>query len=176
LNRDDPDAHEKGSELMPDENAPETPSQPQAPGKPSAAASPAAPPAAATPSTETPAAPAAKAPATTPAPAAKPPATPASAPAAAASSAAAPTATAVATEPEAPAPPKVKPKKATQRACDEKDAKGKLCCGHLKRWYDYPKEIEALVGKQAEIYRCEFCQTIYKPDRSKMPHSYTLRY
>ena len=70
----------------------------------------------------------------------------------------------------------MKAKKATQRACDEKDAKGKLCCGHLKRWYDYPKEIEALVGKQAEIYRCEFCQTIYKPDRSKTPHSYTLRY
>ena len=160
---------------MPDENAPETPSQPQAPAKPSAASS-AAPPAAATPSTETPAVPVAKAPATTPAPAAKPPATPASAPAAAASAAAAPTATVVATEPEAPAPPKVKPKKATQRACDEKDPKGKLCCGHLKRWYDYPKEIEALVGKQAEIYRCEFCQTIYKPDRSKMPHSYTLRY
>jgi len=90
--------------------------------------------------------------------------------------AAAPTATAVATEPEAPAAPKIKPKKATQRACDEKDAKGKLCCGHLKRWYDYPKEIEALVGKQAEIYRCEFCQTIYKPDLSKTPHSYTLRY
>ena len=172
---------EKGSNLMPDENAPETPSQPQAPAtKPTAslaAAPPAsAPPAAATSSTETPAAPVAKAPATTPTPVAKPPATPTSAPAAAASTAAAPAATAVATEPEAPAPPKVKPKKATQRACDEKDAKGKLCCGHLKRWYDYPKEIEALVGKQAEIYRCEFCQTIYKPDRSKMPHSYTLRY
>ncbi len=160
---------------MPDENAPETPSQPQAPT--ATAASPAAaPPAAATSSTETPAAPAAKTPATTSAPTAKPPATPASAPAAPASTAAAPTATAVATEPEAPAPPKVKPKKATQRACDEKDAKGKLCCGHLKRWYDYPKEIEALVGKKAEVYRCEFCQTIYKPDRSKMPHSYTLRY
>ena len=50
----------------------------------------------------------------------------------------------------------MKPKKATQRACDEKDAKGKLCCDHLKRWYDYPKEIEALVGKKAEVYRCEF--------------------
>jgi len=166
---------------MPDENAPETPSQPQAPATkppatPAAAPPASAPPAAATSSTETPAAPVAKVPATTPAPVAKPPATPASAPAAAASTAAAPAATAVATEPEAPAPPKVKAKKATQRACDEKDAKGKLCCGHLKRWYDYPKEIEALVGKQAEIYRCEFCQTIYKPDRSKMPHSYTLRY
>ena len=82
----------------------------------------------------------------------------------------------MATEPEAPAAPKIKAKKATQRACDEKDAKGKLCCGHLKRWYDYPKEIEALVGKKAEVYHCEFCQTIYKPDRSKTPHSYTLRY
>ena len=161
---------------MPDENAPETPSQAQGPATKPTASPAAASPAAASSSTETPAAPVAKAPATTPAAATKPPATPASAPAAAASSAAAPTATAVATEPEAPAAPKVKPKKATQRACDEKDAKGKLCCGHLKRWYDYPKEIEALVGKQAEIYRCEFCQTIYKPDRSKTPHSYTLRY
>jgi hypothetical protein len=88
----------------------------------------------------------------------------------------APAAAAAPTEPAVHAPPKIKPKKVTQRACDEKDEKGKLCCGHLKRWYDYPKEIEALVGKKAEVYRCEFCQTIYKPDRSKMPHSYTLRY
>ena len=151
---------------MPDSNAPETPPQPQAPAATPAASPSSAPPAAATSSAPAPAA-----------PAAKPPATPASASApTAAPPAAAPTATAVATEPEAPAAPKIKPKKATQRACDEKDAKGKLCCGHLKRWYDYPKEIEALVGKQAEIYRCEFCQTIYNPDRSKTPHSYTLRY
>jgi hypothetical protein len=81
-----------------------------------------------------------------------------------------------ATEPQAPSTPKIKAKKATQRSCDEKDAKGKLCCGHLKRWYDYPKEIEALVGAQAEIYRCEFCKTLYKPDLSTPPHSYTLRY
>jgi hypothetical protein len=79
-------------------------------------------------------------------------------------------------EPAAPEAPKIKPKKATQRACDEKDAKGKLCCGHLKRWYDYPKEIVALVGPKAEIYRCEFCKTLYRPDFSKPPHSYTLRY
>ena len=102
-----------------------------------------------------------------------------------------------ATTPETPAPPaaatasttpspvaepgpaekaRIKPKKATQRACDEKDAKGKLCCGHLKRWYDYPREIAALVGPKAEIYRCEFCKTLYKPDLSQPPHSYTLRY
>jgi hypothetical protein len=79
-------------------------------------------------------------------------------------------------EPAAPEVPKVKPKKATQRACDEKDAKGKLCCGHLKRWYDYPKEIEALVGAKTEVYRCEFCKTLYTPDRSQPPHSYTVRY
>lgn len=85
-------------------------------------------------------------------------------------------ATAPAGEPAAPAPPKIKAKKATQRSCDEKDAKGKLCCGHLKRWYDYPKEIAAVVGPKAEIYRCEFCKTLYKPDLSKPPHSYTLRY
>jgi len=104
---------------------------------------------------ETPAPPAAPA-----VPAATPPAVPAAA----------------AAEPAAPEPPKVKPKKATQRACDEKDAKGKLCCGHLKRWYDYPKEVEALVGAKVEVYRCEFCKTLYTPDRSQPPHSYTLRY
>ncbi|MFZ3215378.1 MAG: hypothetical protein WA192_04885 [Candidatus Acidiferrales bacterium] len=87
-----------------------------------------------------------------------------------------PATSASAAEPTAPAGPKIKPKKPTMRACDEKDAKGKLCCGHLKRWYDYPKEVEALVGTKAEIYRCEFCQTIYKPGFSKAPRSYTVRY
>src|SRR5271154_2297690 len=102
------------------------------------------------------------------------PATPAAA--SPAPPAAAPAAAAPAAEPEAPTGPKIKPKKPTMRACDEKDAKGKLCCGHLKRWYDYPKEIEALVGKKAEIYRCEFCQTIYKPGHTQAPRSYTIRY
>jgi hypothetical protein len=87
-----------------------------------------------------------------------------------------PATTAPAAQPTAPSAPKIKAKKATQRACDEKDGKGKLCCGHLKRWYDYPKEIAALVGPKAEIYRCEFCKMLYKPDLSQLPHSYTLRY
>jgi hypothetical protein len=77
---------------------------------------------------------------------------------------------------EAPPPAiKIKVRKPKQRACDEKDAKGKLCAGHLKRWYDYPKEVEALIGKNAEIYRCEFCKTLYKPDPKQMPQSFTLR-
>jgi len=130
---------------------------------------PAKPPSAAVPAQTSPAAPAAAAPAS--APPATAPSAPASPPAPATTAAA----TAVA-EPAAPEAPKVKPKKATQRACDEKDAKGKLCCGHLKRWYDYPKEIEALVGGKVEVYRCEFCKTLYTPDRSQPPHSYTLRY
>jgi hypothetical protein len=75
-----------------------------------------------------------------------------------------------------PALTKVKVRKHRQRSCDEKDAKGKLCAGHLKRWYDYPKEIEHLVGPKAEIYRCEFCKTLYRPDPEQLPHSFTLRY
>ena len=57
-----------------------------------------------------------------------------------------------------------------------KDAKGNVCCGHLKRWYYYPKEIESLVGKNAEVYRCENCKTIYKPDLGEVPRSYTQRF
>lgn len=77
---------------------------------------------------------------------------------------------------EKPPAPKVKVRKPKQRACDEKDAKGKLCAGHLKRWFEYPAEIEALVGKDAEIYRCEFCRTLYRPDPKQLPNSYTVRY
>jgi hypothetical protein len=68
---------------------------------------------------------------------------------------------------------KVKEKKPGQRACDEKDAKGELCVGHLKRWYyDEPhrlsattNEVEAIkeFGRGAEIYRCERCHTLYRP-------------
>ena len=75
-----------------------------------------------------------------------------------------------------PSAPRVKVRKPKQRACDEKDDKGKVCCGHLKRWYDYPREIEALIGPQAEIYRCEFCKTLYRPNPKEMPHSYTVRF
>ena len=81
-----------------------------------------------------------------------------------------------AAEESKPAPHKMKVCKPKQRACDEKNDKGKLCAGHLKRWYDYPKDVEALIGPGAEIYRCEFCKTLYKPDPAQMPHSFTLRY
>ena len=67
---------------------------------------------------------------------------------------------------------KVKEKKPGQRACDEKDAKGEFCVGHLKRWYyDDPhrlsstsEEEEAIkeFGRAAEVYRCERCHTLYR--------------
>ena len=105
------------------------------------------------------------------APAVPPPAPPAAKPAAPPAAAAAPAAVEA-----VPPEQRIKVRKPKQRSCDEKDAKGKLCAGHLKRWYDYPKEVVAKIGKDAEIYRCEFCKTLYKPDPKQMPHSFTLRY
>ena len=82
----------------------------------------------------------------------------------------------VAPEATEPAQPKIKVRKPKQRACDEKDAKGNVCCGHLKHWYDYPKEVEAVAGKRAEVYRCENCKTLYEPDPGELPRSYTQRF
>ena len=72
--------------------------------------------------------------------------------------------------------PKIKTRKPKQRACDERNEKGKLCAGHLKRWYDLTPEVEAMVGKGAEIYRCEFCKILFRPDPKQQPNSLTLRY
>jgi hypothetical protein len=56
-----------------------------------------------------------------------------------------------------------KTKAAGQRACNQKDAKGELCVGHLKRWY-YPRDSEVAkeLGMGQEIYRCERCHTLYR--------------
>jgi len=65
---------------------------------------------------------------------------------------------------------KIKYKKAFQRACNEKDQKGKLCGGHLKRWFYMADVLEQACGDvrqtfgdKAEIYRCEHCRTLYLP-------------
>lgn len=57
----------------------------------------------------------------------------------------------------------LKEKKPGQRACDEKNEKGELCCGHLKRWYTADEEIVKQIGKGIEIYRCERCHALYRP-------------
>ena len=66
---------------------------------------------------------------------------------------------------------KVKTKKVGQRSCNEKDEKGKFCGGHLKRWF-YTSDvleqecgdIEKAWGPDAEVYRCEYCKTLYLPN------------
>lgn len=74
--------------------------------------------------------------------------------------------------PSAPQLPKhkVKVKKPGQRSCNEKDAKGKFCGGHLKRWYYMTDVVEQGCGDvarewgpDAEVYRCEHCKTLYLP-------------
>jgi hypothetical protein len=67
---------------------------------------------------------------------------------------------------------KIKVKKPGQRACNEKDAKGKLCGGHLKHWFyaaDVKEQacgdVEKAFGADAEIYRCEHCKTLYLPNQ-----------
>ena len=65
---------------------------------------------------------------------------------------------------------KLKVKKLLQRSCNEKDEKGKICAGRLKRWF-YAADIlehacgdvEQAFGNGAEIYRCEHCKTLYLP-------------
>lgn len=61
-----------------------------------------------------------------------------------------------------------------QRACNQKDAKGKLCAGHLKRWFFYGEEVRRKFGPDAEIYRCERCKTLYLPNPEEEPRSGTL--
>ena len=71
---------------------------------------------------------------------------------------------------------KVKRRTPRMRACNEKDAKGKLCAGHLKRWYFFPEEVGRKFGAGAEIYRCERCQTLYLPNAEEQPRTGTLSY
>ena len=66
---------------------------------------------------------------------------------------------------------KVKIKILRQRACNERDEKNKLCGGHLKRWYyttDATEQkcgdVEQAWGNSAEVYRCEYCKTLYLPN------------
>lgn len=73
-----------------------------------------------------------------------------------------------------PSGTKVKRRAPRMRACDEKNEKGKLCAGHLKRWYFFGEEIAAKFGKNAEIYRCERCRTVYLPNPDEAPRSNTL--
>jgi len=69
---------------------------------------------------------------------------------------------------------KVKRRMLRMRACTEKDAKGKMCRGHIKRWFTPTDELRQLYGKDAEIYRCERCRTIYLPNSEEAPRTQTM--
>ncbi len=69
----------------------------------------------------------------------------------------------------------VKQRIARQRACDEPKGK-KICAGHLKRWYGYGEEVIVMFGRDAEIYRCERCQTLYRPNDTEAARTGTLAF
>jgi hypothetical protein len=71
---------------------------------------------------------------------------------------------------------KVKRRTPRMRACNEKDEKGKLCAGHLKRWYFFGDEVKQKFGADAEVYRCEHCKTLYLPNPEEQPRTGTLSY
>ncbi|MCC7155056.1 MAG: hypothetical protein IT161_10810 [Bryobacterales bacterium] len=71
---------------------------------------------------------------------------------------------------------KVKVRAPRMRACDEKDEKGKLCAGHLKRWYFFGEEVKKQYGADAEIYRCERCRALYLPNPAEEPRTGTLSF
>ena len=69
---------------------------------------------------------------------------------------------------------KVKRRAPRMRACNEKDEKGKLCGGHLKRWFYAADVVEQTCGDvreaygdQGEVYRCEHCRTLYLPSEEE---------
>jgi hypothetical protein len=69
---------------------------------------------------------------------------------------------------------KVKVRLPRMRACNEKDAKGKLCAGHLKRWYFLDDAAKQRFGAKGEVYRCEKCKTLYLPNPEEAPRTGTL--
>ena len=69
---------------------------------------------------------------------------------------------------------KVKQRVPRMRACNEKDEKGKLCAGHLKRWYFFGEEVTKKFGADAEVYRCEHCHTLYVPNPEEESRTDTL--
>jgi hypothetical protein len=70
----------------------------------------------------------------------------------------------------------VKERLLRMRACNQKDAKGKLCAGHLKRWYFFGDEVKQRFGPNVEIYRCERCKTLYLPNPAEPARTGTLSY
>ncbi|MBI3934174.1 MAG: hypothetical protein HY316_05750 [Acidobacteria bacterium] len=104
------------------------------------------------------------------------PAPPAPATATAATSAPATAAPTAPPEAKAQSQPAIKTRFPYQRACNEKNEKGKLCAGHLKRWYGFGDDIKKQYGANVEIYRCEHCHTLYLPAPGYDSRSGTMQF
>lgn len=71
----------------------------------------------------------------------------------------------------------VKRRMLRQRACDEPTKKkGKICAGHLKRWYGFGDELIVHFGADPEIYRCERCQILFVPNEDEIARTRTLAF
>ena len=71
---------------------------------------------------------------------------------------------------------KVKKRKPRQRACNDLLKNGKICAGHLKRWYEFHGEVQGMLDAGNEVYRCERCQTLYLPNDEEVPRTGTLAF
>lgn len=60
------------------------------------------------------------------------------------------------------------------RACGQHGEKGKLCHGHLKRWFGLNTELRERFGESAEVYRCERCKVLYLPNPQEKARTRTL--
>jgi hypothetical protein len=67
---------------------------------------------------------------------------------------------------------KIKRRVPRMRACDEKNEKGAICGGHLKRWFGAARDLSSQFGD--ELYRCERCLTVYLPNPAEPKRSATL--
>ena len=64
-----------------------------------------------------------------------------------------------------------------QRACDEPmGKKGKICAGHLKRWYGFGDLVISKFGRDVEVYRCERCQILFLPNEDETARTGTLSF
>lgn len=71
----------------------------------------------------------------------------------------------------------VKSRVPRQRACNELTGKkGKICAGHLKRWYGYGDEIVRRFGNNPEVYRCERCDVLFRPNEHEVARTGTLAF
>ncbi len=68
---------------------------------------------------------------------------------------------------------KVKRRMLRMRACNELNAKGKMCMGHLKRWYGPTEELRNFEGWD-DVYRCERCHTLYLKNLDEVPRTGTV--